>query len=194
METWTLGDLINIIRADMYRYNRQTGFLCLFKCARENPGFKFTCWLRICIYLVNRPIFKYFFYYWAKMVFDHYKYKFGIDMPISQKIGKGLYVGHFGGIVVGKDVTIGKNCNLSHGVTIGQVNRGRKKVSPIIGDNVYIGVGAKVLGKITIGNNVAIGANCVVIKDIPDKAVVVGVPGKIISYKGSEGYVNNTDY
>ena len=194
METWTLGDLINIIRADMYRYNRQIGFFGLLKCAKENPGFKFTCWLRICTYLVKRPILKYFFYYWAKIVLNHYKYKFGIDMPISQKIGLGLYIGHFGGIVVGTDVIIGKNCNLSHGVTLGQVNRGRKKGSPIIGANVYIGVGAKVLGKITIGNNVAIGANCVVVTDIPDKAVVVGVPGKIISYKGADGYVNNIDY
>lgn len=194
METWTLSDLTNIIRADMYRYDRQTGFFGLLKCARENPGFKFTFWLRICTYLVKRTILKYICYYLAKFVLNHYKYKFGIDIPITQKIGRGLYIGHFGGIVVGADVIIGKNCNLSHGVTLGQVNRGSRKGSPIVGDNVYIGVGAKVLGKIAIGNNVAIGANCVVIKDIPDNAVVVGIPGEIISYKGSEGYVNNTDY
>ena len=70
----------------------------------------------------------------------------------------------------------------------------KKKGSPIIGDNVYIATGAKIIGAIKIGNNVAIGANCVVTKDIPDNAVVVGVPGKVISYEGSKGYVNNTDY
>ena len=77
---------------------------------------------------------------------------------------------------------------------MGQVNRGAKKGSPVIGDNVYVGAGAKVIGKVLIGNNVAIGANCVVIQDVPDQAVVVGIPGKVVSNNGSYDYVNNTDY
>ena len=77
---------------------------------------------------------------------------------------------------------------------VGQANRGGNKGYPTIGDNVYIGPGAKIVGAVKVGNNVAIGANCVVTKDVPDNAVVVGVPGKIISYTGSEGYVNRTDY
>jgi len=89
---------------------------------------------------------------------------------------------------------IGKNCNISHQVTLGIANRGTHKGVPIIGDNVYIGPGAKIIGDINIGNNVAIGANCVVTKDVPDNAVVVGVPGKVISYEGSMGYVNKTNY
>ena len=64
----------------------------------------------------------------------------------------------------------------------------------MIGDNVYIGPGAKIFGNIRIGSNVAIGANCVVNEDIPDDAVVVGILGRVISYNGSFGYVNNTDY
>jgi serine O-acetyltransferase len=59
---------------------------------------------------------------------------------------------------------------------------------------VYIGPGAKIIGAVRVGNNVAIGANCVVTKDVPDNAVVVGVPGKIISFRGSQGYVNRTEY
>ena len=74
------------------------------------------------------------------------------------------------------------------------MNRGKKKGYPQLGDNVYIGPGAKIIGAIRIGNNVAIGANCVVTKDIPDNAVVVGIPGKVISNQGSVGYVNRTDY
>jgi serine O-acetyltransferase len=65
---------------------------------------------------------------------------------------------------------------------------------PIIGDNVYIGPGAKLVGRVHIGRNVAIGANCVVTCDVPDNAVIVGVPGRIVSYNGASGYVENTNY
>ncbi len=65
---------------------------------------------------------------------------------------------------------------------------------PVIGDNVYIGSGAKIIGSVNVGNNVAIGANAVLTKDVPDNAVVVGVPAKVISYKGSMGYIDRTDY
>ena len=93
-----------------------------------------------------------------------------------------------------KDVKIGNNCNISQGVTLGVTNRGAKKGCPTIGDNVYIAPGAKVIGNIVVGNDVAIGANCVLTKDVPDHAVVVGIPGKIISYNGSSGYINRTNY
>jgi serine O-acetyltransferase len=65
---------------------------------------------------------------------------------------------------------------------------------PVIGDNVYIGPGAKIIGRVNMGSGVAIGANAVVTKDVPDNAVVVGVPAKVISYNGSKGYINKTDY
>jgi serine O-acetyltransferase len=109
-------------------------------------------------------------------------------------IGPGLYIGHFGQIIVHPKVSIGKNCSLSQGVTIGLSNRGENVGAATIGDEVFIGPGAKVIGKVNIGNRAAIGANAVVLKDVPDQAVAVGVPAKIISYKGSEGYVNNIVY
>lgn len=120
--------------------------------------------------------------------------KYGIDIPAATQIDSGFYIGHFGGIVVNHRAIIGKNCNLSHGVTIGQANRGERQGCPIIGDNVYFGPGAKILGAVRVGNKAAIGANCVVTKDVPENAVVVGVPGHLISHRGSEGYVNNVDY
>ncbi len=125
---------------------------------------------------------------------NHYKFKFGISIPYETKIDSGLYIGHFGGIVVSGKSIIGKNLNISQGVTLGMANRGPNKGYPVIGDNVYIGPGAKIVGAVKIGNNVAIGANCVVTKNIPDNAVVVGVPGKIISYNGTSNYVENTNY
>ena len=120
--------------------------------------------------------------------------KYGISIPHQTSIGSGFYIGHFGGIVVNYKTKIGNNCNISQNVTIGRANRGKKTGCPTLGDNIYIGPGAAIIGKINIGNNVAIGANCVVTHDIPDNAVVVGVPGKVISMAGSEGYVNRTDY
>ena len=116
---------------------------------------------------------------------------YGIQIPAGTKIGKGFYIGHFGCIVVNPDAVIGDNVNISQGVTIGQTNRGPRKGTPRIGNNVYIGPGAKIIGNIAIGNDAAIGANAVVTHDVPDNAVVAGVPAKIISMTGSRGYVNN---
>ena len=103
-------------------------------------------------------------------------------------------MGHIFSIVVSPKAVIGKNVNLSQGVTIGFASRGDRKGYPIVGDNVYIGPGAVIIGNISVGNNVAIGANCVVTKDVPDSAVVVGIPAKVISHNGSQDYVIRTDY
>jgi serine O-acetyltransferase len=95
-------------------------------------------------------------------------------------------------IVINRACRIGRNCSLSQGVTLGAANRGARAGTPTVGDNVYIAPGAVVFGAISIGDNAAIGANCVVTKDVPSNGVVVGVPGKVISLAGSEGYVCNT--
>lgn len=113
----------------------------------------------------------------------------GISIGFSCRIGQGLYIGHFGGIFIHKDVSMGEFCNISQGVVIGLGGRGDKMGVPTIGDRVYIGPHVVILGKITIGNNVAIGANAVVTKDLPDNAVAVGVPAKIINYNGSADFI-----
>jgi serine O-acetyltransferase len=128
------------------------------------------------------------------LLLHRYSIRFGIDISRDARIGSGLYIGHFGGIVVNAAVVIGDNCNLSQGVTLGQVNRGPKAGCPSIGDNVYIGPGAKIIGCIHVGDNAAIGANAVVVEDVPPHVAVGGVPARVISDAGSEGYVNRTDY
>jgi serine O-acetyltransferase len=106
----------------------------------------------------------------------------GIEISRRACIGPGLCVGHFGGITVSGDAVIGRNCALSQGTTIGQSGEG----TPVIGDDVYIAPGARVFGKIRVGNNVKIGANAVIHKDVPDNAIVVLAPGmQIISYAGN---------
>jgi serine O-acetyltransferase len=102
------------------------------------------------------------------------------------QIGGGFYIGHYGGITISGLARIGSNVNISQLVTIGVSGQGMKRGAPTIGDNVYIAPGAKVIGKISVGCNVKIGANAVVYQDIPDNAIVVLDPGyKIISFKGN---------
>ncbi len=131
-------------------------------------------------------------YCFATWRLRHAKYKYGFDISPTTQIGKGLYIGHFGCLVVNPKAVLGKNVNLSQGVTIGQANRGPRCGTSIIGDNVYIGPGAKIVGAVVIGNDVAIGANAVVTHDVPDHAVVAGVPARVLSMEGSTGYVNHT--
>lgn len=107
------------------------------------------------------------------------------------QIGKGFHIAHISGVVVHNEAVIGKNVSISHCVTIGQTKRNGEVLTPVIGDNVYIAPGAKVIGGISIGNNSVIGANAVVTKDVPENAVVAGVPAKVLSYKGSADYLIN---
>ena len=110
----------------------------------------------------------------------------GIEIPRGAKVGPGLYIGHYGGITVSSQAVLGRDCNLSQNITIGVSGGGGKRGAPTIGYNVYIAPGARLFGKITIGNNVKIGANAVIHKDLPDNAIAVLDPGfKIISYAGN---------
>jgi serine O-acetyltransferase len=124
----------------------------------------------------------------------HYQYRLGIGISFRTKIDSGFYISHYTGIFIHDNAIIGKNCNISQGVTIGKKNGGNYAGSPILGDRVYIGPGVKIIGGINIGDDVAIGANAVVTKDIETGAVVVGIPGKVISNATSVDYINNIDY
>lgn len=114
----------------------------------------------------------------------------GIEIPFSTRIGRGLYIGHFGQVILSSKAVLGEFCNISQGVTIGQAGRGSDQHAPVIGDRVYIAPGAKLFGRIVIGSDVAIGANAVVTKDLPDNAVAVGVPAKIINLNSSRDFIN----
>ena len=190
-------------RADLYRHTEHTTWRhrlkhLLFSDGGErfSDGVKYMFYLRLCRYLKWRKprILFWPLYRIGMWIFTRYKYKFGCFIPHTTSIGRGFYIGHVRDIVVNERVSIGDNCNISQGVTIGQANRGRRKGTPVIGNHVYIGPGAKIVGAVHVGDFVAIGANCVVTDDVPDYAVVVGVPGKVISYEGSSGYINQTDY
>jgi serine O-acetyltransferase len=122
----------------------------------------------------------------------HCGVKYGISIPYNTRIGPGIYIGHYGGIVVNDGVVIGSDCNINHEVTIGVKYGGKNPGVPIIGDRVYLGPGCKVIGGVRLGNDVAIGANAVVVDSVPDSAVAVGIPAKVVSHRGSSVYVVNT--
>lgn len=112
--------------------------------------------------------------------------KWGIDIDRVAEIGAGFYIGHYGGITISGLAKIGRNVNISQLVTIGLSGKGETRGAPTIGDNVYIAPGAKIFGKILVGNNVKIGANAVIFKSIPDNATVVLDPGfRIVAFKGN---------
>src|ERR1044071_1475325 len=117
----------------------------------------------------------------------------GISIPAGCSIGAGLYIGHFGGIFVDSDCRIGRNCNLSQGVTIGKGGRGSLQGVPVVGDRVHVGANALLLGKITIGNDAVIGPGAVVMSSVPERGVAMGNPARVVGLDGSFEFVHYDD-
>jgi serine O-acetyltransferase len=103
----------------------------------------------------------------------------GIELPCEVRLGHNFVIDHFGGIIISGYAQFGDNCRIRNGVVVG-LQRVVEKSAPVIGNNVDIGAGAKLLGPIRIGNNVLIGANAVVLCDVPDDSIAAGVPARII--------------
>jgi len=130
-------------------------------------------------------LFRLMEYFYAKnipllpgLIMRYIRVVYSCDLPSNLKLGKGVILKHNGlGVVIHPKAIIGENTQIYQNVSIaGRNNRG----TPVIGNNVFIGAGACILGGITIGNNVSIGANSVVLSDIPDNSVAVGVPAKVV--------------
>jgi len=189
------GQLMMLWRSDLYRHmGGQGGFKTAVRAYRLVPGFRFMLWLRLAAATAAAGGPWKLVHLFARLMHKHYRFKFGISIPYNTEIGPGFYIGHFGGIVVNERARIGRNCNISHGVTIGQTNRGARAGVPVIGDAVYLGPGAVVIGAVTVGNGSAIGANAVVTRDLCENAIAVGIPARVISTEGSAGYVEFCDY
>lgn len=180
------------IKSDFRRYIA-TGEKSRLKIIFFNQGFIFTV-----IFRLNSALYKFF----RKIPLINKLIAFhcliwlkisqtitGLSFPVGLTMGKGLFISHSGTIIVNGNCIIGESVNLAPDTVIGYGIINGVEGYPKIGNRVFIGPGAKIFGPITIGDDAMIGANAVVNIDIPDNAVAVGVPAKVVSYKGSKQYI-----
>jgi serine O-acetyltransferase len=182
-----------LINSDLYRYFGRTDRSTFISTFLKIPGFRYSYYLRKTRSSRDRRgiLSKLAFAYY-KVLLNHYRFRYGFEIHEATNIGPGLYLGHFGGVVIHPDAVIGNNVNIAQGVTIGQTSRGSKAGVPVIGERVWIGANAIVVGAVSIGDDCLIGPGAYVNFDMPPGAVVIGNPGKIVSYAGSAGYVERT--
>ncbi len=176
-----------IIQKDFYRNFGYWTNSPFFK-GCMSPGFRFIYFFRKAqCYSAKHPLGIFY-----RLLIRRYSIKYGYQISAKTKIGAGLNLGHWGTVVVNPKCIIGKNCNIAHGVTLGQTNRGKLQGFPILKDDVWVGTNAVIVGGITIGTNVLIAPNSYVTQDVPDNSIVTGNPMKIIpNEKATEGYINN---
>lgn len=125
-------------------------------------------------------------FFMARWISQHARRKTGIEIHPGAKIGKGLFIDHGMGVVIGETAEIGDNCTLYQNVTLGGTGKDCGKRHPTLGDNVMIGAGAKVLGPFKVGDNARVAAGAVVLEEIPENATAVGVPAKVVRVNGEK--------
>lgn len=174
-------DCIKIIQSDFYRLNGRTEpFFKIVAKIIKPFGSSVLFWFRLCQY---RGVFFFFFH----QLFKRACKKSHVEIPISTKVGYGLYLGHGFCIVVNGGTIIGNNVNLSQFVNIGSNND-----SPaMIGDDVYIGPHVSIVENVIIGCKSTIGAGAVIVKDVPDNATAAGVPGKVLNFNNPGRFIRN---
>ncbi len=178
----------SIIQKDFYRESGT--WLSIVEIWKKciNPNLHFIYILRKCQQYRKKSLKGLFW----RLVLRKHQIKYGFQIYPETQIGEGFYLGHWGALVINPKVKIGKNCNIAQGVTIGQQNRGKNQGAPEIGDEVWIGPNAVIVGNIKIGNNVLIAPNSYVNFDVPDDSIVVGNPATFYSNSSAtKGYINN---
>ena len=183
-------ELTGLLRCDFQRYCDSLTLANFVRHYVFSPGFRYTIWMRACGYFKVKRLLRLTVYPFAKLHLLHLRYKFGFVIPEYTAVGPGLFLNRFGGVYINGDSIIGCNVNISPGTVLGQSNRGSKMGSPIIGDRVFLGQGCKVVGRVFVGDEAVVGTGSVVTRDVPDRGVAMGMPAKVQSTDGSDGYVN----
>lgn len=168
------------IKADLEKINGGFTVIKLIKTLMFEPGFKYIFWMRLTQFYWLKGGLYLPLYAFCRFFLKHYSYKFSFDISYRAEIGPGFSISHHGLLIIRAGCKIGKNCWMRPGTCIGKKGVVDDNFGAIIGDDVHIGFGVGIFGNIHIGNNVSIGANSVVIRDIPDNCVVAGVPAHII--------------
>jgi len=142
------------------------------------PGFHARQWHRLAHTLYRRhiPIL-------PRLISNLNRFFTGIEIHPGAKIGEGFFIDHGMGVVIGETSEIGDNVTLYQGVTLGGTSHQRTKRHPTLGNNVVVGVGAQLIGAITIGDNTKVGAGSVVVNSVPANATVIGVPGRVVAIR-----------
>lgn len=131
-------------------------------------------------YRISHFFYKKKFFFIARLISQVSRFFTGIEIHPGATIGKGLFIDHGMGVVIGETAEVGDDVTLYHGVTLGGTGKDKGKRHPTLGNNVIVGAGAKILGPILIGNDAKVGANAVVVKNVPDGATAIGIPAKNI--------------
>ena len=139
------------------------------------PSFK-----AIIYYRIAHKLYEGKHYFWARWVSQKGARKTGIEIHPGARIGKGLFIDHGNGVIIGETAIVGDNVTLYQGVTLGGTGKEHGKRHPTLCNNVMVSAGAKVLGSFTIGENSKIGAGSVVLEEVPPNSTVVGVPGRVV--------------
>ena len=169
-------DILDFIRAARERDPAACSPVCVLLCY---PGLKAVLFHRVAHALwqagLRLP---------GRLVSQWGRFFTGIEIHPGARIGRGLFIDHGMGLVIGETAEVGDNCTLYQGITLGGTGKERGKRHPTLEDNVTVGAGAQVLGNIRVGRGSYIGANSVVVKDVPPEATVVGVPGRVVRIGG----------
>ncbi|MDG2122099.1 MAG: serine acetyltransferase, partial [Verrucomicrobiales bacterium] len=160
----SFGRFRYLVFSDLYRIDAKTGWWSVLRelCFGEE-GFCYCFWMRTCAFSGVGFLKRYTLHVLARLALRHFRYRYGIWIPYEVEAGPGLYLGHFGGVIVSPRAKIGRDVNLSHGVTLGKANRGKHQGYPTVGDGVFVGPGAVLVGGVKVGDGAAVGAICVVV-------------------------------
>lgn len=175
-----------VFKSDLYRYYGKAGEP-LYKRLFRSPEIKYISLMRKAQCCKFAPL---------KLLFTlrlkRLSFKTHIQIPARTQIGEGFYIGHSGRVIINPDAKLGKNINISTGVTIGAENRGKRLGAPVFDGNCWIGTNAVIVGNVHIGKDVLIAPLSYVNFDVPDHSIVIGNPAKIISRENAvDGYIQN---
>ncbi len=179
-----MGDLRNTIKAIRERDPAATSSL---QVVLLYPGFHAVLFHRL-----SHRLYKIKWYFLARLISQTTKFFTGIEIHPGATIGKGLFIDHGSGVVIGETAVIGDNCTIYQGVTLGGTGKHTGKRHPTLGNNVMVGAGAKVLGPFKVGDNSKIAAGAVVLDEIPENSTAVGIPARVIK-RGDQKVLNDLD-